>query len=357
MQIWNKVVKSPILIVIVLTVLLLPACSSSGGGLGGSNFEKPGEGVEVRMARATWDTGWFQAEVFKALLEELGYEVREPIEVLDNLPFYFFAAQDDIDFWANGWFPLHDRYTRYQKVSENVEAVGYQVKNGALQGYMVDKATAEELGITNLGDLQDPEIARRFDRDGDGKADLIGCNVGWGCGISVDHHLAEYGLEQFVAHVQGDYSELMKETVAQFQDGQSVLFYTWTPNWTVSEMVPGEDVVWLSVPFSAVPGEAFPDTSVESIPGCLESPCDLGFRPNDIRVVANKKFLADNNSAAWLFELVDIPMEDIAAQNVLMASGEEKPEDVRRHALEWIEANRALVDPWLEAARVVPQFQ
>ena len=32
----------------------------------------------VNMARATWDTGWFQAEIYKRLLEELGYPVNGP---------------------------------------------------------------------------------------------------------------------------------------------------------------------------------------------------------------------------------------------------------------------------------------
>ena len=33
----------------------------------------------VFMARADWDTGWFQAEVFKQFLEELGYTVKGPV--------------------------------------------------------------------------------------------------------------------------------------------------------------------------------------------------------------------------------------------------------------------------------------
>lgn len=35
-------------------------------------------GETVSMARATWDTGWFQTEIFKKLLEELGYAVNKP---------------------------------------------------------------------------------------------------------------------------------------------------------------------------------------------------------------------------------------------------------------------------------------
>jgi glycine betaine/proline transport system substrate-binding protein len=342
--------KQRLFLLLCVTILLQTACSSAGGLLGGSP-ERPGEGVSVRMARATWDTGWFQAEIFKALLEELGYDVREPIETIENLPLYFFTAQGDIDFWANAWFPIHERYLRYSKVSENVVPVGFQVRTGALQGYMVDKATAEELGITNLGDFKDPEIAAAFDHDGDGKADLIGCNVGWGCEIIIDHHLDVYGLRDTVSHVQGDYSELINETVARYESGQPVLFYTWTPNWTVSRMVIDEDINWLSVPFSALPDDSSANTAVTSIPGCLEIPCDMGFAPSDIRISANIDFLKENPAAAQLFEVVEIPLDDIAAQNVLMADGENTPEDIRQHALEWIEANRNQVNIWLEAAR------
>ena len=33
---------------------------------------------EIKMAKANWDTGYFQAEVYKQGLEKLGYKVTEP---------------------------------------------------------------------------------------------------------------------------------------------------------------------------------------------------------------------------------------------------------------------------------------
>ncbi|NCV24174.1 MAG: hypothetical protein EBW63_02735, partial [Proteobacteria bacterium] len=33
---------------------------------------------EVKMAKANWDTGYFQAEVYKMALEKLGYKVKKP---------------------------------------------------------------------------------------------------------------------------------------------------------------------------------------------------------------------------------------------------------------------------------------
>src|SRR3546814_10027262 len=67
--------------------------------------DMPGEGTTVHMARATWDTGWWPAEIYKQLLEKLGYEVGE-VTTLDTPPFYQAVAQGDVDFRVNGWFPL-----------------------------------------------------------------------------------------------------------------------------------------------------------------------------------------------------------------------------------------------------------
>jgi ABC-type proline/glycine betaine transport system substrate-binding protein len=69
----------------------------------------PGEGKTVRMAQPTWDTEWFQAQIYKKVAEQLGYAVEDPI-ALDNPPFYEAVGLSDIDFWASGWFPLHNTY-------------------------------------------------------------------------------------------------------------------------------------------------------------------------------------------------------------------------------------------------------
>jgi glycine betaine/proline transport system substrate-binding protein len=236
-----------------------------------------------------------------------------------------------------------------------IKPVGHQVEAGALQGYLVDRATADRLESTNLGDLKDPQIAAEFDTDGDGRAELIGCNPSWGCWRTVEHQVDDYGLRATVDHVQGDYSARIADAIAAYREGKPLLAYTWTPNWTVSELVIGEDVMWLSVPFSSWPDDPEADTEAERIPGCLETPCNMGFAPSDIRVVANIEFLEANPAAATLFELVEIPLEDIAAQNVRMRAGESSEEEIRRHAEEWVEANREQVDQWLAAAREAAQ--
>ena len=90
----------------------------------------------IKMAKANWDTGYFQAEIYKMALEELGYKVAKPQAIKPSV-FYVAAAQGDIDLWVNGWFSTHDTYIKEAK--GKVKPVGYVMKNGGLQGYLIDK--------------------------------------------------------------------------------------------------------------------------------------------------------------------------------------------------------------------------
>ncbi len=308
-----------------------------------------GKDNTVLMARADWDTGWFQAEIFKQLLEELGYIVKGPL-TMNSWDFYMSAAQGETDLWVNGWFPSN--YFEDERIRNNVEAVGFEVKAGALQGYLVDKKSAGTLGITNLKDFKNPEIAAVFDRDGNGKADLIGCNRGWFCETVIEHQIDAYGLRDTVEQIQGDYSPLIANTINRYKRDEPVFFYTWTPNWTIGSLVPGKDVVWIQVPFPSLP-EGHQDKEslivVDGVPGCVADPCAMGFPPSDIRVVANKDFLKQNPAIRRLAQSVVIPLEDINAQNARMVDGEDDDEDIRRHAQEWIHKNRRTVDRWLQS--------
>lgn len=71
--------------------------------------------------------------------------------------------------------------------------------------------------------------------------------------------------------------------------------YTWTPNWTVNRLVPGEDVMWINV-LEIIPTESqkgFEEYMVLSgLPGAVNDPIKMGFPANDIAVVADKELVA-----------------------------------------------------------------
>lgn len=300
---------------------------------------------QIEMARATWDTEYVIAEIYFQLLGELGYDVTHPEnnELGAELA-YQAMDQGDIDFWANGWFPLHDPFF---DETANVAKVGMMIPAGGFNGYLIDRATAEEYDITSFEQIaEDPEINALFDFDGDGRADLVGCDAGWGCFEAIEDHLDSTGYGDTVQHLSAQYSVLMTDLIARYEAGEPVFFYTWTPNWTVGALVPGEDVVWIEAP-SHPHGNA----PISGVEGCVNDPCEIGWNADDIQVVANEDFLAANPAAAALLEAIELPLVDIAEQNLLMEQGENSQADVERHAQEWIDANRDVVDGWLDAAR------
>ena len=65
--------------------------------------------MTVEPARAKWDTGYFSETLYSKGLEALGFEVLDH-QGLENADFYTAVAQDSVDFWANGWFPIHNIY-------------------------------------------------------------------------------------------------------------------------------------------------------------------------------------------------------------------------------------------------------
>lgn len=303
----------------------------------------PGKGVTVQPARATWDTGFFLEAIYSRALESLGYDVKDP-KKLSNPIFYQSLINGDVDFWANGWFPLHNAQLP-KSFFDKASLAGTVVKAGALQGYLASKKDVDQFGIKSLEDFKRPEVKKAFDANGDGKADLVACPPGWGCEKAITKHLADLGLNDHINAIKASYSASMADALARYKSGEPILFYTWTPNWTVNRLKPGTDVVWINVPDPM-------DKPASGIPGAVTDPITMGFPPNDINVVANNDFLKKNPAAAKMFAVMSIPLEDIARQNNRMNAGENTQDDIERHVTEWIALNKATWDGWLSMARM-----
>ena len=315
----------------------------------------PGEGTEIRMARADWSTGYFQAEVVRLMLEELGYSVTDlGNNELAPASFYLGLGNGDYDLWVNGWLPSHNSFLAEPlldgaTVESEVTTIGSIVASGAFQGFLTDAATADKYNIQYFEDIADnPSIAALYDIDGDGAADITGCNVGWGCNAAIDELIQANGWEDTLTQTVDDFDALFAATVASFEAGESILTYIWAPSGYFAQLVPGEDVVWLGFRNEQAAGSQVVPFPPQQCPG---QPCDLGLPLNSVVAVLNNNFLADNPAAGALVEVSSLPLTDVAVQNLRMILGEDSEADLRRHAKEWIAENRVVVDSWLDYAR------
>ena len=287
----------------------------------------------------------FQTYLVGMGLEELGYEVEDPT-VAQMQASFVAVANGDATYYPALWWPLHQTFWEQNGGDAKWQRAGTLIEN-SLQGYLIDKATADAHGIKTLDQLKDPELAKLFDIDGNGKADLYGCETGWGCERVIEHQLDAYELRDTVEHRQGGYFAIIPDAVERIKGGQPALYYTWTPLWLSGVLRPGQEVTWLTVPFTSLPDGRTEEANSTTVEGLG----NLGFAVNTQHVIANTAWLDENPVAKKWFELLSIPIGDINAQNMLVNEGEKSDEQIRQHARDWIKANQSNWDSWIAEAK------
>ena len=331
-------------------------------GLAGFAQEKPGEGVTVEIGRATWQSAKPVEAVTTVLMEELGYDVQEP-RSMSNPIFYQALVQGDVDYWANVWWPLHAPQIP-DDFEEHASILGEIVEAGAKQGFLVDKETAEKYDIVSLTDFKRPEVREAFDYDGNGKADLGGCPPGWGCEEAIKRMMDNYNLRDYIEVDKAGYSAMFADRKTRYSKGQPVFYYTWTPNYTILDLVPGEDVVWINTPYihptnevhEAVIEEAGVGAMVvHNLKGAVTEYIHTGWPPGDIRFAGNDEFLNNNPAAKRLMELVEIQMVDLNEMTMKIDEGMDTREEIIGLAEGWVEENNKMVQEWLEEARAAAE--
>ncbi|MEH6741751.1 MAG: glycine betaine ABC transporter substrate-binding protein [Sulfitobacter sp.] len=154
-------------------------------------------------------------------------------------------------------------------------------------------------------------------------------------------------LRDTVTHNHGAYSAIIGESIAREAEGVSIIYYTWTRYWISGILVPGENVEWLEEPETSLPDGQSGNTEFDGQ--------NLGWAVNELRILASTEFLDANPAAEKLFELAEIEINDVSAQNNRMQQGEGSIEDIDSDVDDWIVANQDAYDSWIAEARSVTE--
>ena len=192
-----------------LTKALAVACAATGLSVGAAAADShlPGTGKTVIIGQDSIDSENFQTLLVMKALETLGYTIGG-VKNAKYPALHLAVASGDVTLMADHWTPLHNAFYDKAGGAKKLYLKGKLIPNCA-QGYLIDKKTADQYGMTNMAQLKDPKIAKLFDADGDGKADLAGCPPGWGCERVIEHHMDAYGLRPTVTHKQGEYTAVI----------------------------------------------------------------------------------------------------------------------------------------------------
>ena len=381
----NKKSLTRVLAVAAAALLILAACGSDDDSSSGSSSEAaapatteaamsmtPGEGVSVTSGRANWSTGYVQAEIYTALLRELGFTVSESADMeLGPQQAFMAMAAGDMDFWANSWMPGHQSWlngemTDGSLVGDHVTVVGEEMMAGGLQGFLVTKGFAEEYEVWTLEDLDNnADAIAAYDatdaNPGNGMVDIMGCPEDWTCDNIINSMLVGGGYKHLV-QVKAGYDAMWAQAVDMVNEGIPVVAYTWTPSAYITQIRPGDNAYWIGMeyilddsnPDGQDNGETWdqrPGTAAIGEDMCparsADGLCPIGWAAADIKAAANNDFMDANPAAKQLLTDVKLSVMDVSVANVAQAAGSD-PKDL---AADWIAGNRATVDGWLDAAR------
>jgi glycine betaine/proline transport system substrate-binding protein len=327
-----------------------------------------GEGVNVTMGRANWASGYVQAEIYKQVLEQAGYTVASPsLLELDPSAGYLAMAEGSMDFWTNSWYPGHLSWhaaelTDGSLVADHVSIVDGLFAGAGVQGFLITKSVAEENGITSMQQINDdPAITALFDSDGNGKADIFGCPESWTCDNIISAQITYYGWDNIEQTIAG-YDAMFAQATDLANSGEPMAIYTWTPSAYVTTLIPGDNVLWLTMNATDILDDSNPNGDdggefYNQLPGfdgfgadfCTQ-PCQLGWKPADIQVTANNDFLAANPFVEALFPLMRPSVIDVSILQVEQSNGDGSEAEVESIAAGWIADNQDLVSSWLEEA-------
>jgi glycine betaine/proline transport system substrate-binding protein len=283
----------------LLAVLLALAVGALAVGCGSSLQNK-----ELNLGNIGWDESIAIANLTKALLEDdLDYdEVR--LEQTDSVRYLFQGVSTgDMDAFQDVWLPQQKAYLG--EVEDQVEQLDSWYRGTTR--YSI--ATPSYMGITSIDQLNDT-----------GTKHILGIEQDVDIMEAIpDSVIPEYGLEQKL--VQSSTQGMLAEVEIRYRNREEFAFVAWSPHW----MNQRYDFDYLDDPEGAL--------------GDLTQSAE-------ILTIVNEDLPEDDPVAYAFMEALTLDEEQINAMEAEINTVSDPQTGVRN----WLENNRDVVQPWIDAA-------
>ena len=185
-------------------------------------------GGKIVIAVPNWPSAKARAHVLKVVVEDnFGVEV----ELQNSTNPVIFAGMDSgaMHVHPEVWLPnhanLHQKY-----VEENKTVRQGQIKVNADQAICTTSDTLANTGISKLEELAKPEVAAKFDSDGDGKGEMWIGATGWASTNVEKIRAKSYGYDQTMQLKEMDEMLAMAEIDAAITKKDNIVFYCYSPH-------------------------------------------------------------------------------------------------------------------------------
>ena len=210
-----------------------------------------------------------------------------------------------------------------------------------MQGMCVTEKTAARTGITELKELSTPEMAAKFDTDGDGKGEVwIGAS-GWGSTPIERVRAKTYGYDQTMTLEITEEDAALADVAAAEANDRNVVFFCYTPHHMFAE----HDLVVLSEP--AHDPKQWRIVPPSPTPGWLEK-STAGVAWDTATLHISYASALETSMPEVAAALSNVALDNDILTNMTYAISVEQ-QDPAAFAAQWVADNATLVDSWFAA--------
>ena len=303
-----------------------------------ASIAAPALAADVVIGVPNWPSVRVTAHVLKVVMEEnLGLEV----ELQNGTNPVVFEAMDSgaMHVHPEVWLPnqanLEQKFVKDKKtVKQNPNGVAGD------QAMCVTKGTAERTGIENLSDLTNPDMAKNFDTDGDGKGEIWIGAAGWASTNVEKVRAKSYGYDQTMNLKEMDETLALAEVDNAVAQNENIVFFCYTPH----HMFALHDLVILKEP--AYDSEKWTVIQPTDDPEWLEkSDAAVAWNTAYLHIHYAASLEESQPEAASVLSNVKLDTDTVSAMTYALVVEKQDPAEF---AQKWVSENGSLVDSWLK---------
>lgn len=292
---------------------------------------------EINIGVPNWAAAQVITDIMsKVLTEELGVTVN----LVPGTNPVIFEAMDtgDLDVHPDVWLPNQKNLVQTY-VEERGSVMLSNNPYGGGRALCVTKQTVEKTGIKDIYDLTDPDIARQFDTNGDGKGEIWVGAAGWASTTIEKVRMHSYGIAETFELLEMDEEAGMARIRAAQVSGEPFATNCVRPNamYMIADLVPLEEPAYDEAKWQMISPTEDPDW-------LTKSNVEVGWPAINVHVAYAKRLESEHPDAAAIFSRMGFETEMIDEFIFQVMEQKQEPQAV---ADAWLEANQDRVRTWL----------
>ena len=247
-------------------------------------------------------------------------------------------GKGEVDVHPDVWLPNQQSFTDKYVNGTGTVALSQKPYEGR-QGFCVTKAFSEAHNVTSIFDLARPEIASLMDSNGNGKGEIwIGAS-GWASANVNKVKVRDYGLEPVMEPILADQAVMTSTVIDSIRKGVGYAFYCYSPHaiWYQFDIVPLSEPAYdpeKYIVFQPSDDQDWYEKSKVMTEDALKK----------VQIAYSKSLIERSPRITALLQNIQLDVETVSQFAYQIEGGE----DAAIVAKEWVAANSALVDSWLD---------